>query len=119
MAIHAFALERRRDPIVDRSRHQANHLGRFGPFAQSQHSLRASSLLGWREAFDFLEHNLIQIEMVRQRRQIASLLADDLGCRVFDNARTMEAWLFLGSNKVLKRLSDLPDNRVSHSARAD
>src|SRR2546429_7721074 len=119
MAVHAFALERRRDPIVDRSRHQANHLGRFGPFAQSQHSLGTSSLLGWREAFDFLEHNLIQIEMIRQRRQIASLLADDLGCRVFDNARTMEAWLFLGSNKVLKRLADPPYTRVPLPGRAE
>src|SRR2546426_2692153 len=101
MAIHAFALERRGDPIVDRSRHQANHLGRLRPFPQSEHSLRASPLLRWRQTFYFLEYDVIQMEVIRERRQVAPLLADDLDCGVFDNARTMDAWLVLGSDKVL------------------
>src|SRR5215467_129005 len=39
-AVHSFALECRANPAIDWSRHQADHLGRFGSFTKGKRPLR-------------------------------------------------------------------------------
>jgi hypothetical protein len=80
IAVHPFTLKRCANPVVDGSRYQTDYLSGLSSLTKSKHRLPASSLSGRREAFDFLEHNVIQIEMIRERREIAPLLADDLRC---------------------------------------
>ena len=55
-----------------------------------------------------LDRKRMQAMAAKDIATLESLLADDLGCRVFDNARAMDARLFLRSNKILKRLADPP-----------
>ncbi len=44
VAVHPFALECRANPVVDWSRHQADHLRGLRPFAKRKHGFGASAL---------------------------------------------------------------------------
>src|SRR5687768_7635456 len=96
-----------------------HYLSRFGSFTQGKDSFRASSLSRRRQILDFLEHDLIQIEVICQSRKVASLLPDDLCCGVLDDSRAVESWLFFRSDKVLQRLADRSDARVALAGRAE
>src|SRR5262249_31593689 len=118
IAVHPFALECGADPVVDGSRHQPNHLCGFSPLTESEHGFRAAAFPRRRESFNFPENHVIQIKVIGERRQISALLANDLSCRVFHDARAMDARLFLGSDKIFKRLANGPDAGVPFPCRA-
>src|SRR5271157_3065475 len=78
-AVHPFPFERSADPVLNRCRHDIDGLRRFRLFAQHEKRLSLPPLSRRAEAAYFVEGSLVQVQVRRERFQIALLLPNDLG----------------------------------------
>ena len=84
-----------------------------------KHGFRASPFPRGRQTLDFLEHNLIQIEVIGKCGQVAPLLPDDLRGGVLHDPWAVRPRLLIRSDKVLERLTDGPNTRVTFARSAE
>ena len=92
---------------------------RLGLFANRDQKLGAMALLRMSKGLDLVERRLVQVDVLPESGHIARLLADDLRCRVLDDARAVLVGLVRCADEILRRLADAPDAGIAFAGGAE